>query len=533
MWPWVSDNLTKQNVTKHHLNSPYEKKNMKKNVILIFFIFFKFILQYFLISSEYELQRDEFLHLDQANHLAFGYLSVPPVTSWISYVINLLGNSVFWIKFFPALFGALTIFVVWKTIEALKGNLFALILGASCVTFSVLFRVNGLYQPSSLDILCWTSLFYFIIKYLNDTQPKWLYLIAITFSIGFLNKYNIAFLILGIIPGILLTKERKIFTNKKLYYAVAVAFIIVLPNIIWQFNNDFPIIYHMKELSETQLVNVNRWNFIRAQFLFFPGTFVVIIIGLFALLKHQKFEKYRLFFWTFFITIGIFLLLKAKDYYAIGIYPIYFAFGSVYISTLLENKAGKILKPIIALLVVACFIPVYNIAFPNKSPEYIVNHPDIYRKLGMLTWEDGKEHQLPQDFADMLGWKELARKVDSVYMNVPNPKNTLVVCDNYGQAGAINYYSKNGIRAVSFNADYINWFDFDTKHYNLIRVKNAKETENELKETSPYFQTAKIEDSITNKHAREYGTTIYSFINSKIDINERIKNEVEEVKNSR
>lgn len=324
MWPWVSDNLIKQNVTKYHLNSPYEKKNMKKNVILIFFIFFKFILQYFLISSEYELQRDEFLHLDQANHLAFGYLSVPPVTSWISYVINLLGNSVFWIKFFPALFGALTIFVVWKTIEALKGNLFALILGASCVTFSVLFRVNGLYQPSSLDILCWTSLFYFIIKYLNDTQPKWLYLIAITFSIGFLNKYNIAFLILGIIPGILLTKERKIFTNKKLYYAVAVAFIMVLPNIIWQFNNDFPIIYHMKELSETQLVNVNRWNFIRAQFLFFPGTFVVIIIGLFALLKHQKFEKYRLFFWTFFITIGIFLLLKAKDYYAIGIYPILF-----------------------------------------------------------------------------------------------------------------------------------------------------------------------------------------------------------------
>ncbi|KKX47100.1 hypothetical protein L950_0228290 [Sphingobacterium sp. IITKGP-BTPF85] len=28
----------------------------------------------------------------------------------------------------------------------------------------------------------------------------------------------------------------------------------------------------------------------------------------------------------------------------------------------------------------------------------------------MLTWEDGKEHQLPQDFADMLGWKELAKK---------------------------------------------------------------------------------------------------------------------------
>ncbi len=506
---------------------------MKKNIILICFIFLKFFIQYSLISLEYELQRDEFLHLDQANHLALGYLSVPPVTSWISYIIKLLGNTVFWIKFFPTLFGALTIFVVWKAIEELKGNLFALILGASCVTFSVLFRLNTLYQPNSLDVLCWTLLFYFIIKYLNNNHPKWLYLIGLTFAIGFLNKYNIAFLILGIIPAILLTTERKIFVNKNLYLGIALAFFIVLPNIIWQFNNNFPVIHHMKELSETQLVNVNRWTFIRSQFLFFPGTFIVIILGLFALLKYQQFEKYRLFFWTFFITLGIFLLLKAKDYYAIGVYPIYFAFGSVYISKLLENKAGKIIKPILIILVIVSFIPIYNIAFPNKSPEYIANNPDKYRKFGMLTWEDGEEHQLPQDFADMLGWKELARKVDSVYVSIPNPKHTLILCDNYGQAGAINYYSKNGLRAVSTDADYINWFDLATKYYNLIRIKNAWERKNEWKETSPYFQQSIIADSVTNKYAREYGTTIFSFINAKIDINEKLKKEVAEEKNFR
>ena len=110
----------------------------------------KFALQYILLSPEYELQRDEFLHLDQANHLAWGYFSVPPITSWISSIIKLLGNSVFWVKFFPALFGALTITVVWKTIEELKGNTFALILGATCVLFSALLRLNTLYQPNSL-----------------------------------------------------------------------------------------------------------------------------------------------------------------------------------------------------------------------------------------------------------------------------------------------------------------------------------------------------------------------------------------------
>lgn len=62
--------------------------------------------------------------------------------------------------------------------------------------------------------------------------------------------------------------------------------------------------------------------------------------------------------------------------------------------------------------------------------------------MGMLRWEDGKDHQLPQDFADMLGWKELARKTDSLYALLPNQKETIILCDNYGQAGAINFYSK-------------------------------------------------------------------------------------------
>ncbi len=131
----------------------------KKTLILIGFILLKFILQYSLISSDYELQRDEYLHLDQANHLAWGFQSVPPFTSWVSYIIHLLGNSVFWVKFFPALFGTLTIFIVWKAIEELNGNLFALILGATCVLFSALLRLNTLYQPNSFDVLSWTAFF--------------------------------------------------------------------------------------------------------------------------------------------------------------------------------------------------------------------------------------------------------------------------------------------------------------------------------------------------------------------------------------
>lgn len=135
----------------------------KRTFILFGFILVKFLVQYALSNPYYDLQRDEYLYLDQANHLAWSYLSVPPITSWISWIVQLLDGSVFWVRFFPAIFGALTMLVVWKAIEELKGNLFALILGSISVLLSVLLRLNFLFQPNSLDVLSWTT-FYFLLS---------------------------------------------------------------------------------------------------------------------------------------------------------------------------------------------------------------------------------------------------------------------------------------------------------------------------------------------------------------------------------
>lgn len=499
----------------------------RRSIILIGFIILKFALQSILISPEYELQRDEYLHLDQAHHLAWGYLSVPPVTSWISYLISISGNTIFLIKFFPALFGALTIWVVWKTIEELNGNLFALILGATCVLFSVLLRLNTLYQPNSLDVLCWTTLYFCIIKYINSEKQKWLFAGAMVFALGFLNKYNIVFLILGFFPAILITQQRKLLTQKQFYLAILLGLLFILPNLLWQYNNNFPIIHHMKELSNKQLVNVDRWGFLRSQLLFFTGSLFVIVAGLYALLFYKPFQKYRSFFWTIIFTLSIYIYFKAKDYYAIGLYPVYIAFGSVFLSNILR----RYLRPLAVLIPVLFFIPMYQVSFPNKSPEYILMHEHKYKQLGLLRWEDGKDHPLPQDYADMLGWKELAHKVDSIYSGLSEPDQTLVLCDNYGQAGAINYYTKKGIKASSFSADYINWFNLDRQYTNLIRVKNYKDRDDELKVSSPYFHTSLVADSITNQYAREYGTTIFVFTGAKIDIRKRIINEITAVKN--
>ena len=506
-----------------------------RNLILIIFIVAKFVMQYFAIDSGYELQRDEFLHLDLGRHLAFGYTSVPPVTGLISFFIQILGNSVFWVKFFPALFGALIIYIVWKTVEELNGGLFALILASVSVLFSIFLRINTLYQPNSLDFLLWTLFLFTIIKYLNTGKNKWIYFASMVFSFGFLNKYNIVFLLLGIIPAFILSKNRRIFINKHLYYAAALALLIILPNLVWQYKNDFPVFDHLQTLSDYQLVNVKRIDFLTEQLYFFSGSLFVILLGFISFFSYPEFRKYRILFLTFIFTITVFVFLKAKNYYSIGLYPVYIAFGAVYLEKLLSSGWIRYLRIPVLLIPIVVFIPIAPLILPILSPHEIMEKKELFDKFNLTRWEDGKVHDLPQDYADMLGWKELAEIVDSALTLVDEKDRTIVHCDNYGQAGAINYYSKElNTEALSMNADYKYWYPlekFEIKH--VILVKDIYDTDKDRLKEKPIFENVSLVGEIKNKYARESGTTVYLLQGAKQSINDILRDEINNTKNYR
>ncbi len=492
---------------------------MKKETLILFaFIIVKIALQYLVVNPIYDLQRDEYLHLDQAKHLAWGYHSIPPVTSWISWLILQLGNSHFWVKFFPALFGALTILVVWKTVESLKGSLYACILTAVALTFSSLLRINILYQPNSLDILSWTLVYYTIIRFIQTDNYKWLYLTAVSFAVGFLNKYNIAFCLLGLLPAILLTEHRRIFLNSKFYLALLIGIVLISPNLFWQFQNDFPVFKHMKELADTQLVHVNRMDFVEDQVMYFFSSLLIIIAGFISLFIYKPFAPYRLLFLALSFTLALFIYLKAKGYYAIGLYPIFFAFGAVYISHIFQHGWKLYLRVVPITIILLLFIPLLDRALPLKTPEE-------YFKLGRQhTWEDGKKHPISQDFADMLGWKELASKVDSIYKKIPNKETTLILCDNYGQAGAINYYTKvKGLKADSFTNDYINWVNLNQEIQTVIRIKEVENTD--FSRDYSLFENVVQVGKIENDYAREKGTQIILLSKPKLDLAKLLREE--------
>lgn len=478
-------------------------------LLLLLVLLFKLVFHFLIIHPAYDLHRDEFLHLDQANHLAAGYLSVPPFTAFLSLLIKWLGGGIFWVRFFPALFGALTMLMVWKLVELLNGGWYAQALAAVVFICSAMSRINMLYQPNSFDILSWTLVFYLLVLYIRTGASPLLLWLGAAFGVAFLNKYNILFLAAGLLPALLLSSQRKIFLNRYLYGGLLIALLLALPNVIWQIRNGLPVIHHMKELASTQLVNVERSGFIIEQLLFFLIGTLVWGAALLGFARHKPFRPYRFIGWTFLFVIALFVYLRAKAYYALGLYPVLIAFGSVYWEYIFSRPSLLYvwLKWLCLPLIMAPILIFFRIIFPVMEPHQLEQSMNARRREVFAKWEDGKLHSMPQDFADMLGWRELAGLAVQAYETVPvnERKNTLILCDNYGQAGAVNYYASGKVSpAVTFNADYIFWFpNMDTLHY--LIVVGDEPGEYVRKYASGYVKTGQINHPL----AREYGTGVY------------------------
>ena len=497
---------------------------------LVFFLSLKLILSFVLVNSVYELQRDEFLHLDQANHLATGFTSVPPLTSLFSWLIKAFGNGVVTVKLVPALMGAITILYCWKIVDFLKGNLLAKCLVAVACLCSSLLRLNTLYQPNSFDVLAWTAIFYYLLKYFDKNEARYLYAFAIFVALGFLNKYNILFLIIGLLPAIIITPNRKIFADKHLYLAILLVFLIISPNIIWQINHHFPVLTHMKLLQSSQLVHVSRINFFIGQFLFFINAIFILLSGIGSLIFYKDFRKYRWIILCYLFTIIVFGYFRAKDYYALGLYPVLLAFGAVYLGRFLSTK-HDVLTGLLFAFTIGSFIYLLPLLMPVYSPAEIVAHHKRFERVGALRWEDGKNHELPQDYADMQGWKELAKLTDIAYEKVKDKSSLLVRGDNYGQAGAINYYSKyKNINAVSYDADYLYWFKIDKPIKDLILISGWNDEDPQRKREQPYFAKITKIGEIKTPYAREKGAGVFLLEGANIDVTRIIKSEIEEEK---
>src|SRR5512147_2044234 len=122
------------------------------NVILLIFIALKLTL-HFSTYMNYELLRDEMLFFNMGEHLSSGYSTVPPVTGFLAFLMHkIFGFSVFGIRFFPAVMGVVTMYVISAIVKELRGNVTTLIFAQSAYLLAPGFLLTGtLFTPNSFE----------------------------------------------------------------------------------------------------------------------------------------------------------------------------------------------------------------------------------------------------------------------------------------------------------------------------------------------------------------------------------------------
>ncbi len=473
----------------------------------------KFLIPYLLIHPDFELQRDEYLYYQQGQHLDLGYLENPPLLSYLGMISSWFGNKEWLIRFWPAFIGAFTVITTCLIAARLGGRAFAQFIAGFGIITGAFLRIHILFQPNILDIFFWTCSLYFLIKFIQTEKQKDLLLMTVCLALGWWSKYSVLFLLTAIVMGMLLTKQRTLFLQKRFYTATAIALLIILPNIWWQYEHKWPLIHHMQELRETQLVHISGMDFIKDQLLLLFPVFIIWIAGLIWFIRNKT---YRIFSWIYVFVILLLVFGSGKSYYALGIYPVLLAAGGMVWEKLFATR--KWLLYIIVALIAGLTLPFIPIALPAMSPEKLAV---FYKekgvdKIGLLKWEDQRDHELPQDFADMLGWKELADKTKKFFYSNSNyaMSNTIIYCRNYGQAGALPFYANDDYfsdRIISDNGSFLLWISDRLWFKNIIYIGRNMPAKDD--EVFQHFEKVTVIDSVTNKLSRQFGDKIIYFEN--------------------
>ncbi|HEX6668434.1 MAG TPA: glycosyltransferase family 39 protein [Gemmatimonadales bacterium] len=393
--------------------------------------------------TPYGIHRDELLYLAMGRHLRLWNMDFPPAIAIVAEVSRtLLGESLLALRFLPALFGAGIVVLAAVIARELGGGKTAQGLAAFCVLTSPLFlRSANLLQPVVMDQLLWTALLYTVVRLCRGHGPGEWILLGLLVGLGLLTKFTVAFIGLGIAVAVLLSPLRGALLTPWPWIGLAAALAVGLPSLVGQVRLDFPVLGQMADLRESQLERIGPVDFLLGQLLWGPAV-LLAAAGAWSLLASPAMRPFRPVGWSCAAAFLFLLLGQGKAYYAGPLYPTLFAAGAVLVERVAPGFRGEILRGAIVGVLFAFFLLILPLGVPILPPLEMAAYARTLGVTAAVRTNTGGVGTLPQDYADMLGWKEQAVAVARVYQALPADlrERVVLVAGNYGEAGALDFY---------------------------------------------------------------------------------------------
>ena len=461
-------------------------------------------------STRYGYFRDALYYLACSEHLAFGYVDQPPliaVLGWFNR--HTIGTSLPSLLFWPALAGASRIVLTAAFARELGARRFGTVLAAVlAATPGVWWVIDHQFAMNAFEPLLWGGLAFVVLRLIKTGQKKLWLLFGLIAGIGLQTKYSVIIFASALILGVLLTPQRKILFTPWILAGGAIAFLIFLPNLIWNIQHDWPFLELMQNVRATgKDVVLSPGMFLMQQVLMLnPASFPFWFSGLLFYFFSREAKTYRAFGLAFVITIGFFVITRGKDYYSAPAYVIVLAAGAIAAERLFERSTRQRLK---TALRAACFVwlmlgvlPLLPLVLPILPIDTFLRYQSHLPFEVPKTETSFVGEALPQYYADEFPWPGLVEEVARVYHSLTpeEQQRTAIYGTNYGQAAAVDFFGPQyGLpKAISGHQNYFLW---GSRHYTGDIVILMGEEEDEARE---HFESVTVAATLTNPYAYRY-----------------------------
>jgi dolichyl-phosphate-mannose-protein mannosyltransferase len=411
--------------------SPDSQSSMRGDFLALCSVALVLVILHAVTNGRYGFHRDELQVLDDARHMDWGFVAYPPVTPFIERIgLALFGASLVGLRMFSVLAQAIVLVVTGLMARELGATRLAQVVAALAVAVSPLPLFEGTeFQYSSFDYLWCVLIAYCLIRLLNSDNPRWWLGIGAGIGLGMMTKYTMGFFVAGIVAGTLLTPARRYLKSPWLWGGAALAFLMFLPNLIWQVRHDFISLHFLRYIHARDVRQGRANGFIRHQFTICTNPFVawLWIAGFWYFFKSAEGKRYKLLACLYLTEFALFFFGQGRGYYLAPAYPMLFAGGSVWwqgwlasLSTRWSRVAQGVTFAAVAVggvLACAFIVPINPVISADNF---------VLRNNG--------------DLREEIGWSDLVAAVakvrDSLSAEERGSYGTVV--GNYGETGAID-----------------------------------------------------------------------------------------------
>lgn len=474
------------------------------------------LIAHFICNNRYGYFRDEFDYIACGRHLGWGYVDQPPLLPVLSRIcLGIFGESLRSVRLVPAITCAALIVFIGIITRELGGRRFAVVLSAIAILIGPIYVSGGSLLTSNcdLEVLLWTGCLYFAVLAVKRDQPKYWLWFGVVAGIGLEEKYSILVLGLAVIVGLSLTAQRRLLISRWMWLGGAAAFLIFLPNLLWNIHYHWPFVELMRNIkAEGRDVVLSPWQYFSQQLLlthFFSAP--LWITGVIALLCARRFRPLRFLGWAYIFSFAAFVVLKGKNYYLAPIYPVYIGAGAVVIDDAIDRLRQLWLRASIKTAIAALLLVTGAFFAPLAMPILPIDQFITYmNRLPIKVPRSEYDHArvaLPQHYADQFGWNEIVEKTAEAWNRIPadERKDCTIFAQDYGQAGAVDFLGRRYGLPPALSGDRTYWI-WGPRGYSgncLIVLGDRRSRLEELFEHVEY-----VGESAPNRYALETGISV-------------------------